>query len=170
MYGYVELVGNRERGEGELIDGPRDRESREDAQKMFAQHEENDEAREACPADQAGLITRPPGSDGDSIDNGDNDGEAPNDVGRVGIVLLHKGDVHDSRLAPFVPTGVYSGVGVTRSCAVGFVTRSEVFQDRGVVGLLVAPLRTSCSHQEGRCRGLVRCRPEHGRRCRSQWL
>jgi hypothetical protein len=39
VYGYVELVGNRERGEGELIDGPRDRESREDAQKMFAQHE-----------------------------------------------------------------------------------------------------------------------------------
>jgi hypothetical protein len=39
IYGYVELVRNRESGRRELIEGPRDRKHREEAQKMFKQME-----------------------------------------------------------------------------------------------------------------------------------
>jgi hypothetical protein len=35
VYGYIELVRNRESGKRQLIDGPRDRKQREDAQKML---------------------------------------------------------------------------------------------------------------------------------------
>lgn len=39
VWGYIELVRNREQGKIEFRDGPRDRKSTEDAKKMFAQHE-----------------------------------------------------------------------------------------------------------------------------------
>jgi hypothetical protein len=39
IHGYVELVRNRESGRRELIEGPRDRKQREDAQQMFKQVE-----------------------------------------------------------------------------------------------------------------------------------
>lgn len=62
VYGYVELVRNREQGKRELRDGPRDRKHREEAMRMI---EENQAALERSQAARKNKLGELPGSGGD---------------------------------------------------------------------------------------------------------